>query len=32
MGNHYDVELDIRVMDGEYTVDGNRYFGTFGFF
>lgn len=32
MGNHYDVELDVRVMDGQYKVDGRRYFGTFGFF
>lgn len=31
-GNNYDVELDVRVMDGEYKVDGHRYFGTFGFF
>ena len=32
MGNPYDVELDVRVMDGQYMVDGKRYFGTFGFF
>lgn len=29
----YDVELDIRVMDGKYIgMDGRQYRGTFGFF
>ena len=32
-GNHYDVELDVRVMDGTYVgEDGNTHKGTFGFF
>lgn len=32
-GKTYDVELDVRVMDGTYIAeDGSRHHGTFGFF
>jgi len=32
-GTTYDVELDLRVMQGEYVgEDGGTHFGTFGFF
>lgn len=32
-GNDYDVELDVRVMDGTYVgEDGETHEGTFGFF
>lgn len=32
-GTMYDVELDLRVMQGEYVaVDGTTHYGTFGFF
>ncbi len=32
-GNDYDVELDVRVMDGRYIgVDGNEHTNTFAFF
>ena len=32
-GAEYDVELDLRVMQGEYAAeDGTTHYGTFGFF
>ena len=32
-GTMYDVELDVRVMQGEYVAeDGSTHYGTFGFF